>query len=163
MITVPLDPGFHDRSEFDAGEPSITNYLQKQARQWSDKGLAACYVYTNERAAIIGYYTLSASTVTYSEFPVEQQKKLPSAMAVPAVLLGRLGVDRSYQHQGIGSMLVVDALRRAFESDIAWNVFIVDALSTSARRWYESLGFVLICENPVRLGISRQTVAKLLA
>lgn len=161
MITILLDPDFHDRSGFDSGEPSITDYVRKHARQWSDKGLAACYVYSDESGAIIGYYTISASSINPSELSALQQKTLPRSISIPAILLGRLGVDVRYQQQGIGSMLVTDALKRALSSEIAWNVFVVDALNDRARRWYESMGFVVIIERPVRLAMPRQTVAEL--
>jgi len=60
---------------------------------------------------VAGYYTLTATSVALSSFSPEIVKKLPRYPVVPAVLLGRLAMARHYQGQGLGGILLADALR----------------------------------------------------
>ena len=69
---------------------------------------------------------------------------------VPATLLSMLGVDQSFQGQGIGKMLLADALRRSLAASklVASQCIVLDVLDDAdavqfARRaaFYEALGF----------------------
>lgn len=61
---------------------------------------------------------------------------------VPAMLLGRLAVDRRYQGQGVGTALVAHVLATAAElnTKAACRAVVVTALHADARRWWERLG-----------------------
>ena len=62
---------------------------------------------------------------------------------VPALLLGRLAVDRRYANLGIGTALTAHVLATAVELNekAACRVVVVTALNPAARTWWERLGF----------------------
>jgi GNAT superfamily N-acetyltransferase len=62
---------------------------------------------------------------------------------VPALLLGRLAVDRRYANLGIGTSLAVHVLATAVEINekVACRTAVVTALTRQARSWWERLGF----------------------
>ncbi len=80
--------------------------------------------------------------------PAAQAKRLPH-YPVPVALIGRLAVDRRYAGQGLGSMLLADAIDRvAFASQtLAVYAVVVDAKNDQARRFYERFGFVMLPES----------------
>ncbi len=98
----------HQRDKFDCGEASLNLFLQKYARQNATKNLGKTFVAVlpNE-SPVLGYYTLSSGSVEFENF----QEKLPR-YAIPTAHLGRLAVDISMKGQGLGALLLVDALAR---------------------------------------------------
>jgi predicted N-acetyltransferase YhbS len=62
---------------------------------------------------------------------------------VPALLLGRLAVDRRYTELGVGTSLAAHVLATAIELNekAACRAVVVTALSARARTWWERLGF----------------------
>ena len=78
--------------------------------------MAAPYVMVDETHRIVGYYTLSAYGVRLAELPFDVAKKLPKYPLIPATLLGRLAVSREHQGQKLGTLLLMDALRRSWKN-----------------------------------------------
>jgi GNAT superfamily N-acetyltransferase len=135
----------HDVSRFTNGaQHSLDQRLRERAR--SSEGLSArTYVVcaSDEPDRVVGYFTISAA--------LEQRTALPSAKLrrgmpeqVPLLLIGRLAVDAEWQGRGLGSALLVDALRRCFAaSEIAGAGGVVThAIDDAAVSFYERHGFV---------------------
>jgi hypothetical protein len=90
--------GDHGRSNFVSGSEALDRYFQTQVSQDLNRRIATCFVAVGQKSQeIAGYYTLAATSVALSAFSPEIAKKLPRYPVVPAVLLGRLAVARSYQ------------------------------------------------------------------
>jgi GNAT superfamily N-acetyltransferase len=124
--------------------------------------IAALFVLVDQDIdSIAGYYTLAATAIRLAELPPEITKKLPKYPLVPATLLGRLAVDQRYQGQGVGSFLLMDALRRSFNSEIASMAVVVDAKDDKARDFYEHHQFIPFPEQSQRLYLPMTTIAKL--
>jgi len=105
--------GDHDPSQFVSGLEALDQYLKTQASQDIKRRIATCFVAVgHDSQAVTGYYTLTATSVALSMFSPEVVRKLPRYPVVPAVLLGRLAVIRSHQVQGLGGILLADALKR---------------------------------------------------
>lgn len=114
-------------------------------------------------ARIAGYYTFSAFSVAGDALPHALQKKLPKYDQVPCTLLGRLAVDLEFRGQGVGSHMLVDALRRALlhSAEVAsWAVF-VDAKDEAAQQFYTRYGFITLPNAPRRLFLPMGTIAGL--
>jgi GNAT superfamily N-acetyltransferase len=79
---------------------------------------------------------------------------------VPAALLGRLAVSQAAQGQGIGSMLLADAVKRTLSvsTDIAIYALVVDAIDEGAQRFYEQFGFLLLSGERRRLFLPLRSV-----
>ena len=110
----------------DCGYPVLNDYLKKYARQNHKKGIAKTFVAipAEGEQKIRGYYTLSATVIEFDSLPSNYQKKLP-AYPIPALLIGKLAVDKSAQVQGLGSELLVNALLRAVRTAQEIGLFAV--------------------------------------
>ncbi len=92
--------------------------------------------------AVLGYYTLSWLSIALSGLPEDKARRLPRH-PVPAALIGRLAVSEGVQGQGIGRLLLADAVKRslAVSEEIAIDALVVDARDERASRFYQSFGF----------------------
>jgi hypothetical protein len=96
----------HERQNFTCGSPALDRYLKNQARQDSDKRVAAVFALVQPPASqVLGYYTLSASTIHADEVPPEFARKLPRYPQLPVTLLGRLAIDQGLKGQGMGQWI----------------------------------------------------------
>lgn len=133
----------HDRSGFDCGVEALNDYFRSRASQDVRRRMSFCYVAVeNETQRVAGYYTLAACGVALGDLPAEMARRLPRYPSVPAVRIGRLAVDRRYQGQKLGGVLLYDAIDRTRRSGVAAFAVIVDAKDDKAVAFYEHYGFV---------------------
>lgn len=143
----------HNRDQFASGVEPLDRYFRQQAGQDRRRDIAQVWVLEElESKLVVGYYTLSAAEIDLDRIPYELRNRLPRYPSIPALLLGRLAIDRRYRNQGIGRMLVFDAFRRACDISEQVGVFalLVDAKDEQARAFYEHFGFVQT-DDPFRL------------
>jgi GNAT superfamily N-acetyltransferase len=161
-LTTALD-SLHDKKNFVCGKELLDNYLRTQAKQDVKRKLSACFV-LDKGKIIKGYYTLFGTTIQRDLLPEEIIKKLPpSYKDLPATLLGRLAVDNHYQGQGLGEFLLIDALKRSYDTStnsIGSMAIIVDPIDKDAVMFYKKYGFILLPDSG-KMFISMETVAKL--
>jgi GNAT superfamily N-acetyltransferase len=137
--------GDHDRSKFNSGSDALDRYFREQASQDTKRRLAACFVAVDgPGGGVAGFYTLAATGIALSSLSPEIVKRLPRHPVVPAVLLGRLAVGRPYQGQGLGGVLLADALKRTSRAEFGVFAMVVDAKDDSAQRFYEHYGFTIL-------------------
>jgi GNAT superfamily N-acetyltransferase len=140
------------RAAFSCGEASLDTYLRQQAGQDMRRNLAACYVLAvPDGSEILGYYTLSATSVAFTDLPPHLAKEAARYPVVPAVLLGRLAVDSRHHGQGLSTILLVDALRRTLRTGIGIQLVIVDALDERVVSFYERREFRRFADSERRL------------
>jgi GNAT superfamily N-acetyltransferase len=145
----------HDRAAFSSGNDDLDRYFREQAGQDQRRRLSAVFVlYDVANDIVAGYYTLSACEIAPRSLPNEMAKRLPRR-PVPATLIGRLATDLRYRGQGLGGMLLVNALTRAANASrgIGAMAVIVDAKDDQARGFYERFGFQRFADDPSRLFI----------
>jgi GNAT superfamily N-acetyltransferase len=151
----------HNRADFRCGSEPLEQYLRERANQDFKRYVATPFVlYDLETERIAGYYTLAATGIQFEDLPETMRKKLPRYPLVPAILMGRLAVDERYQGQGLGSFLLVDALRRSLMNEIVAAAVIVDAKDKTAQAFYEYHGFVSLDQQPLRLFIPMTLIDK---
>jgi ribosomal protein S18 acetylase RimI-like enzyme len=153
----------HNRAAFSCGVESLDRYLQKQAGQDVAKHVAAVFVATPNGQTIAGFYTLSAHAISAGELPLGIARKLPRYPSVPVTLLGRLAVNKEFQSQGLGEILLLDALKRAMAStlEVASAALVVDAQDENARNFYLRYDFIPFLAQPSRLFYLMKSVEKL--
>jgi GNAT superfamily N-acetyltransferase len=135
----------HDRSRFVSGSDALDRYFREQASQDVKRRVATCFVAVGATAQdVAGYYTLAAASVALNALAPEIARKLPRYPVVPAVLLGRLAVALHYQGEGLGGILIADALKRTARAELGVFAMVVDAKDEAARRFYEHYGFALL-------------------
>jgi GNAT superfamily N-acetyltransferase len=156
--------GDYDRSQFFSGSDALDRYLREQASQDIRRRIATCFVAVNLTSQDVGgYYTLTATSVALNALSPEIAKKLPRYPVVPAALLGRLAVSRRYQGQGLGGVLLADALKRTARAELGVFAMLVDAKDEAAQRFYERYGFTLLPGEVRRLCLTIGAALKRLA
>jgi hypothetical protein len=154
----------HDKPAFSCGNDMLDNYLHKQAKQDMKRKLSACFIFSDDDKEIKGYYTLSGASIQRSQLPESIVRKLPpSYNDLPVTLLGRLAVDIKVKRQGIGQLLLIDALRRSFETSaisIASMAIVVDPIDDDAASFYARYGFISLPDSG-RMFIAMNTVEQL--
>jgi GNAT superfamily N-acetyltransferase len=144
MLTILPLSGNHDRKQFACARPALDEWLRNTARQHQQKDISQTFVAVDPAVPgrILGFYAMSACELVTAELPERLAAKLPRR--VPAVRLGRLAVDRSVQGQGLGELLLMDAIRRTCEVRERIGVFalFVDAKDEGAESFYGKYGFI---------------------
>jgi len=154
----------HERQNFTCGSHALDRYLKSQARQDSDKRVAAVFALVHPPASqVLGYYTLSSSTIHADEVPPEIARKLPRYPKLPVTLLGRLAIDQGLKGQGMGQFLLMDALHRSLQAavGIAAMAVVVDAKDALAADFYQHFGFIPLNQSISRLFLPMKTIATL--
>ena len=159
----PLAKG-HDRSGFDCGVAELNMYLRTQAGQDARRFVAATYVLCEQgMKRVVGFYTLSSMSIDIGELPDSLSTRLPRYPVIPAILIGRLALDRSFHGQGLGEHLLLDALHRwSMQAHIiAAAAVVVEAKNPKAAHFYAHYGFTPLPESPQRLFMPIQSIKKL--
>jgi GNAT superfamily N-acetyltransferase len=129
------------REEFSCGNSSLDTWLKIYAGQNEDKFLTRTFMAVEADSKYLAGY---CTTVFGETGPAQNIDGLPiSKYSRPAFLIAKLAVDLGYQGQGVGKLLLADALRRACNaSEVAGlELVIVDAINSEAVSFYGRFGF----------------------
>jgi GNAT superfamily N-acetyltransferase len=163
QISEPLN-STHNKSEFSCGKEMLNRYLHLQANQDVKRKLSVCFVVNDIESKLIkGYYTLSNNSIPLALIPEQIQNKIPkSYTSIPATLLGRLAIDNRYKGQGLGKLMLIDALKRCYELSKSVGSFavIVDPLDSDAENFYNKYGFIKLPESG-KMFLSMKTISQL--
>lgn len=145
-----LDAERHRREQFNCESPELTEFIQKRARKEMEGRTSACFVLVaaDDPGRIVGYYTLSQTSVSSQKLPEAVTKKLPRYAELGATLIGRLARDSEWRGREIGRLLLVDALRRSarLSAEAGAVVVVTDPKDQKARAFYEGYGFKALDE-----------------
>ena len=131
--------------------PALDQYLREQAGQDARRRVAAPFIASTDGVKVLGFYTLSATSIQLTEVPAALAKRLPRYPRLPATLLGRLATDLSARGVGLGRFLLIDAITRAVRSEIASFALVLDAKDETAASFYERESFIQLPGTPIRL------------
>lgn len=154
-----------NRSLFDCGITELNYYLQKYAKQNHKKGIAKTWVMvnTNNPEIPIGYYSLSMAEIQRDNLSDEMKKGLPR-YPLPVVRIAKLAVDKNYQGQRLGELLLVDIFQRSLKiaQDIGVIGFLVDAINQKAKQFYLKYGFIPLIDSSLSLFLPINSVKSLI-
>ena len=163
MNEIVLPSGFrwerlrreHRRREFSCGEPHVDEWLKTKALQHQSKHLSVTKVLLDAAENISGFFTLATGQVSFADLPDEIADRLPKR-ELPVAVLAWLGVSQQSQGQGLGRLLLAQALR---DCHIAGQTFpfvavILDCLNESAKAFYRRWDFHELPGHPFRLFLS---------
>ena len=122
------------RKTFDCGVESLDNFIANLATQQESRDISRVFVVLDSNSSnIIGYYSLNATSFQLDSLPEPYSKNI-RVFDVPAVLLGRLAVDKNHQNKGLGVHLMMNAFERVYKvnDDMATQSMIIDAIDESA-------------------------------
>ena len=134
-----FDPDLHDRAPFSCGIERIDNFLKTTARKHQQGDFSRVYVATRaDGAAIIGYYTLNAHSLAGPEAPAALSKRGPRH-SIPTAYLSMIGVDIREQGNGLGVILLADALKRTIKAAdlIGLKAVILDVVDNDGQDAYQ--------------------------
>ncbi|NMF63811.1 GNAT family N-acetyltransferase [Brasilonema octagenarum] len=164
MIVIELLGKQHDRDSFNCGNEALNQFLKQTARQHIQKGVSRTFVLVNteQPEAIISFFTLTLCEVRVDNLSAKFFKKYPSK--VPGVKLARLAVDQAYQRQGIGEVLMIEAMQRALiVAENAGSIgLFVDAKDESAKTYYSGYGFVSLEDASLELFLPLSVIEQML-
>lgn len=167
---IKLEPltGHHDRSAFDCGVEPLNLWLKQTALKHQTKGISRTFVAVPAGAAaaaafhaagcggtgpssIIGYYALASAFVRVDDLPPVIAKRYPRQ--IPVTRLGRLAIHTQLKGQGLGQILLADAVNRARQAGQAVGSAgnMVDAKGEDAARFYQRYGFQPCGHQPLTL------------
>lgn len=134
----------HKLSGFANGRhPTLDDWLIKRART-AEGTSARTYVVTPRGSrAVVGYHCVLAAMAGRAALPsAKLRRDMPDP--IPLLLIGRLAVDQRHQGHGLGSSLLVDAVRRCHAASriVGARGITAHAIDEAAALFYERLGFL---------------------
>lgn len=160
--------GSHNRSGFDCGVEALNLWLRQTALQHQARGISRTFVAVPKDAreaesyrlagyddigefGILGFYALASAFVWAEDLAPELAKRYPRQ--IPVTRLGRLAVRSDFHGQGLGRLLLADAVSRARNAALSVGSagLFVDAKDEGAARFYSEYGFITCKEQPLKL------------
>lgn len=152
VVIELLDPQKHDRAGFSCGIARLDNYLKYTARKHQAGDFTRVWVAVRaEQHEIVGFYALNAHSLQGEQLPADLTRNAPLHGGVPAIYLSMIAVNRRDQGQGVGRVLLADALKRsaAAADQIGLKAVVLDVIEdggpvVAAKRlaFYASMGFM---------------------
>lgn len=120
MISIEALAPTHDRRTFSCGVEALDEYLRRFARQHADAKISRTYVAV-AGSTVRGFYSLAMSAIRKENLPAEHLNRFPN-FPRPVARLARLAVEKRHQRQGLGELLLADALQRCLRLSSWLNV-----------------------------------------
>ncbi len=124
----------------------LNRYLRNLAAQHRAKGIATTFVVVDvERPSqILGYYALGAATIEPEKLTDDDGKGF-SAYPIPAVRIGRLATSLAARGQGVGELMLQNAVKRVLQARSMLGVYgiVVAAKDAKEEAFYRRYGFRL--------------------
>ena len=153
----------HRRRKFRCGEAEVDDWLETKALQHQEKHLSVTKALLGPSGAIAGYYTLATGQVDFGDLPPEVARKLPRRV-LPVAVLAWLGISAAHQGQGLGRLLLSQALRDCYDAGqtFAFVAVILDCISDSAKTFYQHWDFTELPGHRYRLFLSAGQLAAMM-
>ena len=130
----------HDIAGFDCGDEALNEWLRRRAPRNQREGSSRTWVVT-DGARVVAFYASSTAVVARTEATRRASRNQPDPL--PAMLMGRLAVDRGHQGQGLAAALLKHFLLKALEvaSLTGVRLVLVHAKDDQAAGFYRHFGF----------------------
>ena len=154
MINAIKPLGKHDRAAFSCGVVALDNWFHLRAGQDEKRNVACVFVAVDDQRRAVGFYSLSFFTLAIADLPPEHAKRLPRYDAIPrSAPIGRLARDEKVRGEGVGDLLLADAVRRIIGAARSLAVFaiVVEATNERAATFYRNFGFAPFPNRSLRL------------
>jgi len=153
----------HELTNFSCSNGELTTWLQNHARGSHNGKFTRVVVVTEHNSNdVVGYYALALGTVNAQEATARMQAG-GGRHPVPVVVLARLAVHVDHQGRGLGSGLLLDAVRRtlAASEQFGGRALIVHAKDEIAEAFYRKQipGFVSLPNQPLTLSLLMKDIA----
>ncbi len=141
----------HRLDGFDCGEQILNDWLMRRALANHLGGASRTFVIVNPSDEVVGFYSLAAGAVAHALATGQVRRNMPDP--VPAMVLGRLAIDRRAQGNKLGVALLQDAVLRVrgVAEHAGVRAILVHALNERARAFYLNYGFQVSPIDPMVL------------
>lgn len=137
----------HRLDHFDCGEPALDDWLGRRALGNQATGSSRTWVVTEESTGrVVAYYASATASVMRAATPKQIARDQPTDL--PAILLGRMAVDRLHQGKGLGKAMLKHFMTKAIEvsEKVGVRLVLVHAKDEHAKVFYLRHGFI---ESPI--------------
>ncbi len=120
-------------------------FIDKSEKFIEEKYCQLYYIYDKKLSIVIGFFTLSMGSIKY-EKDIALEKLTQN---IPGVLIGQLGIHKSYEGVGWGSNLIraIILIVQKLSERIGCRILIVDANTTiQSLSFYKKRGFDFVDE-----------------
>lgn len=161
LISIEALASTHDRRTFSCGVSALDEYLRRFARQHADANISRTYVAV-AGSTVRGFYSLTMSAIRKENLPNRHLNRFPN-FPLPVARLARLAVEMRHQRQGLGELLLADALQRCLRLSVEIGMIgvILDAKDDHARGWYERYEFERLPDSPLTLWLPTTAITRL--
>lgn len=125
LVFLPLVPEKTDFSNFDCGRDDINDFFLNDASDYQEELFGKTYDFVLEDTPtnIVAAFTVANASIFTKRLPNARKKKIgyevhqsKGLINYPAVLLGRLGVDLRYQHNGLKLFFSTEQQEREYRT-----------------------------------------------
>jgi GNAT superfamily N-acetyltransferase len=126
---------------FDCGDAVLNDWLARRALSNQRSGASRTWVITGDERRVVAFYASSTAVVLRAHATKRVARNQPEP--IPALLLGRLAVDRKHQGRGLAVALLKHFLLKALEvaEVTGLRVLLVHAANADAASFYRQYGF----------------------
>ncbi|OQX94244.1 MAG: hypothetical protein B6I23_01900 [Rickettsiaceae bacterium 4572_127] len=144
---------------FNCGEKAIDNFITSGFEEQKKINLSVCYGFFDKNT-IKGFYSLTASSIVNRKNLTKKENPYPTT---PVILIGRLGVEKKYQKNGIGKELMQDAIKRiiSVSEEVGCSLIVPHAKNESLISYYEKFGFMPSPEKKTKTSFSSNFFIKI--
>lgn len=157
--------GNQDRAAFLCYKKPLQDYIRERASQDLKRNLAAVFVLVrkDDPHRVVGYYSLSNRELPLNTLPAELAKKAGRYNSLPVTLLGRMAVDDAQRGNGLGELVLMDALRRALlvTQQVGSFAVFVEAKDEESASFYRKYGFIELPDDKLKLLLAMKTIETL--
>jgi len=157
-----FDKSKHKRDGFESGIDAVDKSFSETAGKLSKAGNVSFFVMVEIAVpdVVIGFYTLNAHAVHFSDLPAKYKRGKPGHGHIPAAFISMMGVYAERHNEGLGALLLADALKRIARGaeSVATAVVLLDVIDCGdpekiVRRqtFYTKFGFQPLPAQPSRL------------
>jgi len=116
MLQTSLLGSHHTAASFDCGVPELNSFIKDRALDAGQLGICRTYVFALSDQKIFGYYTLSAWLINLKEATPGVLDGVIENFSMPAVLFGKLAIDKPNQGLGLSRVIIRDAVEKTFKA-----------------------------------------------
>jgi len=130
----------HNTADFDCGDEVLSNWLKQTAPRNQREGSSRTWVVADGNR-VIAFYASSTAVLARAQATKRAARNQPDPL--PAMLLGRLAVDRDNQGKGLAAALLKHFLLKALEvsQHTGIRLVLVHANDDQAASFYRHHGF----------------------
>lgn len=157
---APLD-ATRDLTTFRSGRTELDLWLRDHARPASAQGTRT-YLLLDDSDVVVGYFAIAPHLLRRDDLPRRFGRGAPKE--IPAMLLAKFALSLSLQGRGLGSELLLLALRRivGVARAAGGKLIIVDAIDDKAAAFYRHHDFASLPGRGDRMLMKMSTAARAL-